>query len=64
MQKACTFDSRTPASPLPSSLIADPAKEALKELSRDLVIALDRIFSDEDAVSKEKSSREVSLILA
>jgi hypothetical protein len=45
-------------------LIADPAEEALEELSRDLVIALDRIFSDEDAVSKEESSREVSLVLA
>jgi hypothetical protein len=58
------FEPRTPASSLAPSLIADPAEEALEKLSRGLVIALDRIFSNEDAVSKKESSREVSLILA
>jgi hypothetical protein len=59
MQKASAFNSGMPPSPLPSSLIAHPAKEALEELSRDLVITLRRILSDEDAVSKEERSQEV-----
>ncbi len=48
------FDTRPLPSSFPSSLVADPAEKALEELSRDIVIALDGISSDEGAVSREE----------
>jgi hypothetical protein len=64
MQRAGPLNSRTPASPLPSSLVADPAKETLKELSRDLIVAVGRILSDVETVPKKERGEEVSLVPA
>jgi hypothetical protein len=54
MERTGIFKPRTPASSLCPPLIANPAEETIKELSRDFAIALDGILSNEDAVPKEK----------
>jgi hypothetical protein len=53
MQGTGIFESRTPASFLAPSLIADPAEEALEEFGRDFEIALNGILSNEDAVPEK-----------
>jgi hypothetical protein len=54
------LDSGPPPSRLPSSLVADPAQEAVEEVGRDLK-ALDRILSDKGAIPR---SKEVSVELS
>jgi hypothetical protein len=55
------LDSGPPPSPLPSSLVADPAQEAVEEVGRDFLKALDRILSDNGAIPR---SKEVSVELS
>jgi hypothetical protein len=47
-------NTRSSPSPFPSSLVADPAKEAFKELSSEVVVALDRVLAHVDAVPNNK----------
>lgn len=46
------LDPKLPASPFPSSLVTDPTQEAIKELGRDIIEALDKDLSSIVAVSK------------
>lgn len=48
-------DTRSSPSPFPSSLVADPAEEAFKELSSEVVVALDRVLAHVDAVPSNKT---------
>jgi len=48
-------DTRSSPSPFPSSLVADPAEEAFKELSSKVVVALDRVLAHVDAVTSNKT---------
>lgn len=50
LQRACVLDTRSSPSPFPSSLVTNPTKETFEESSREVVVALDRVLSDEDAV--------------
>ena len=49
------LDAGPPPSPFPSSLIADPAQEAVEKIGRDFVKALGRVLCDKSAVSKRKA---------
>jgi len=42
----------SPPSPFPSSLVTDPAKEAVQELSVNLLKTLNQILLNESAVSR------------
>ena len=55
LQRACMFETRTPPPPLPSSLVADPTKEALEEWSSEVVVALDWVLADVDIVPSCKT---------
>jgi hypothetical protein len=48
-------DTRSSPSPFPSSLVADPAEETFKELSSEVVVALDRVLAHVDAVPSNKT---------
>jgi hypothetical protein len=48
-------DTRSSLSPFPSSLVADPAKETFKELSSEVVVALDRVLAHIDTVPSNKT---------
>ena len=51
LKRAYILDSRSPPFLFPSSLIADPAKEAIKKVGRDFLKALSGELSNKDAVS-------------
>lgn len=44
-----------PPSPFPSSLVADPAQEAVEKGGRDILKGLDGVLASEGAVSKSKA---------
>ena len=48
-------NTRSSPSPFPSSLVADPAEEAFKELSSEVAVALDRVLAYVDAVPSNKT---------
>jgi hypothetical protein len=50
------LNSGPPPSPFPSSLVADPAQEAVEKVGRDFLKALDWMPSDEGAVPKSKAT--------
>jgi hypothetical protein len=51
------FETRTPPPPFPSSLVADPTEEAFEEWSSEVVVALDRVLAEVDAVPGYKARR-------
>jgi hypothetical protein len=51
------FESRPSPSTFPSSLIADPAQETIKEVGRHLLQASSRVFLNEGAVSVSSISK-------
>jgi hypothetical protein len=50
------LNSRPPLSLFSSSLVADPAQEAVEKVGRDFLKALGRMPSDEGAVPKSKAT--------
>ena len=50
------LDAGPPPSPFPSSLIADPAQEAVEKVGRDFLKGLGGVLSDEGTVSKRKAT--------
>jgi hypothetical protein len=57
-------NTRSSPSPFPSSLVADPAEEAFKELSSEVVVALDRVLAHVDAVPSNKARRLALLLIS
>jgi hypothetical protein len=53
------LNSGPPTSPFPSSLVTDPAQEAIKKVGRDFLEAPERIPSDEGAVPRSKAMSAV-----
>ncbi len=47
-------ETRSPPSSLPSSLVANPTKEALKEMGSEVVVALAGVLTNKDAVSRNE----------
>jgi hypothetical protein len=56
------FNTRPPPSPFPLLLVADPTKEALEEFRSKVVVALDRILANKDAVSRNEAG-ELAFLL-
>ncbi len=54
LQRACMSETRSPPSSLPSSLVANPTKEALKEMGSEVVVALAGVLTNKDAVSRNE----------
>ena len=50
------LNSRSPPSIFPSSLVTDPAQEAVEKVGRDIVKALDWIPSNKDTVPRSKAA--------
>jgi hypothetical protein len=48
-------DAGSPPSPFPTPLVAGPTKEALEEFSSEVVVALDRVLANVDAVPGYKA---------
>jgi hypothetical protein len=49
-------------SPFPSSLVVDPTKEALEEFRSKVVVALDRVLANKDAVPRNEAG-ELAFLL-
>jgi hypothetical protein len=48
------LDTGSSLSPFPSSLVANPTKETFEESSGEVVVALDQVLSNEDAVPSQE----------
>jgi hypothetical protein len=55
-------NTKLPPSPFPLSLVVDLIKKALKEFCSKVVVALDQVLANKDAILKNKA-RELAFLL-